>query len=194
MNLSKKDRHYLRRVGLIIDMDGFELQKEFQCKELGVCYTYKDKMENFFFKLKGSFYELPLRHQTTAKHVYRAKHGLPYANSFNDLDQSELPSIVSELYKNMLEETNNTKNIIAYKGGHLEKRLLNSLNIQSLDLESYGCPTIEQLITKTYKITKVPQCGRHEPLVTEEIPHCPLQETAAFKVWLKDFLNDFVNK
>ena len=34
--------------------------------------------------------------------------------------------------------------MVAYKGGHVEKDLLNKLNIPYLDLETWGCPKYEK--------------------------------------------------
>ena len=48
------------------------------------------------------------------------------------------------MIKQLLSQCDGTANsrqtVVAYKGGHVEKDLLNKLNIPCLNLETWGCP------------------------------------------------------
>ena len=55
------------------------------------------------------------------------------------------------------------RTVVAFKGRHVEKDLLNKLNIPCLDLETWCCPKYEQL-RKTIV----------EPLASCNIHHCPM--------------------
>ena len=60
---------------------------------------------------------------------------------------------------------------------HLEKDLLNKLNIPCLDLETWGCPKYEQL--KQAIVEPLASCSFH---LNDNIHHCPMAECQAF--WL----------
>ena len=59
--------------------------------------------------------------------------------------------------------------MVAYKGGHVEKDLLNRLNISCLDLETWDCPKYEQL--KQTIVEPLASCGFH---LNDIIHHCPM--------------------
>lgn len=66
---------------------------------------------------------------------------------------------------------------MGFKGGHVEKDLLLSLNIPYIDLEQWGCP----------KFDKLPRplglgCGCH---ANAETHHCPQLECEAFWTWTR---------
>jgi hypothetical protein len=67
-------------------------------------------------------------------------------------------------YKYFYIDSNST---IAYKGGHYEKDLLNSLSIPAVNLESFGCPKAEKLLDQIIWL---------EPAKTS-YQHCPKVET-----------------
>jgi hypothetical protein len=53
---------------------------------------------------------------------------------------------------------------IAYKGGHYEKDLLNSLSIPTVNLESFGCPKAEKLFDQ---IIWLETCKNHLSTLSE---------------------------
>ena len=59
--------------------------------------------------------------------------------------------------------------MVAYKGGHVQKDLLNKLNISCLDLETKGYPKCEQL--KQTIIELLATCGFH---LNDNIHHYPM--------------------
>ena len=71
--------------------------------------------------------------------------------------------------------------MVAYKGGHVEKDLLNKSNIPCLDLESWGCPKFEQL--QQMIVETLASCGFH---LNDNIHHCPMTECHAFWVMVSN--------
>ena len=72
---------------------------------------------------------------------------------------------------------------MGYKGDHVEKDLLNKLNIPCLNLVTLGCPKYDVLRSQDLKYTKLlPSCGFHKD---DTIHHCPVTECHAFYLWYK---------
>ena len=73
--------------------------------------------------------------------------------------------------------------MVGYKGGHVEKDLLNKLNIPSLNLETLGCPKYDVLRSDDLKyVNLLPSCGFHKD---DTRHHCPVTECHAFYLWYK---------
>ena len=60
---------------------------------------------------------------------------------FNVLDLYSIENFISLVFI----QDGGKRTVVAFKGGHVEKDLLNKLNIPCLDLETWGCPKYEQL-------------------------------------------------
>ena len=73
--------------------------------------------------------------------------------------------------------------MVAYKGGHVEKDLLNKLNMPCLDLETWGCPKYEQL--KETIVEPLSSCGFH---LNDNILHCPMTECHEFWLWFQTYV------
>ncbi len=69
---------------------------------------------------------------------------------------------------------------IAYKGGCIERDLLNKLNIPSINLQSYGCPKAEKLMDN---LIWLDTCGNH--LTSMAYQYCPKLEVEAYGLWLR---------
>ena len=67
-----------------------------------------------------------------------------------------MEDIVRELYKTCETET---RTVVVYKVEHVDKDLLNKLNIPSLNLEAYECPKYDKL--KHTVVGPVSSCGFH---------------------------------
>jgi len=78
--------------------------------------------------------------------------------------------------------------LIAYKGGHLEKDLLDKMGLPSVNLEDFGCPKADSLRSSHYPPGKA--CGFHKEHVCTTFIHCPKQETYLFFQWLKNKLKE----
>ena len=70
--------------------------------------------------------------------------------------------------------------MLAYKGGHFEKDLLERLGVPSLNLERWGCPKASELMTSMIWLET---CGSH--LVKDAFMHCPKVEVEAYGQWLE---------
>ena len=73
--------------------------------------------------------------------------------------------------------------VLAYKGGHFEKDLLERLGVPSVNLERLGCPKASELIGD---LVWLETCGNH--LVKEAFMHCPKVEVEAYGQWLEKLL------
>ena len=58
------------------------------------------------------------------------------------------PPIYLEMFVSTLYEQRRRRQqyIVVYKGGHIEKDLLNKLNIPCVDLKEFGCPKANELL------------------------------------------------
>ena len=88
-----------------------------------------------------------------------------------------LKSLVKKLYQKY---KTNTRTVVGYKGGHMEKDLLQKLNIPSLNLETLGCPKYNVLKTRFPSESLLPSCGFHKD---DKLHHCPMTECHAFWKW-----------
>lgn len=169
----------LRNICLIIDLDGFRVGrfKEFYTRELGYASLTKNVENSFRFNLKYRFNSLTDKDHKTVSFCKFNIHGLtfrPMPSEKDTFPEEKLEDIILALYCN---HKTFDKDIIAYKGGHIERDLLDKLDITSINLEDYGCPKYEKLPTPEIK-----DCGFH---IKMDRVHCPKVECAAFARWTK---------
>ena len=109
-------------------------------------------------------------------------HGLTYQPRYQEraYEHDEVDIVLLRLYSQFKTEK---RTVVAYKGGHVEKDLLNKLNITCLDLETWGCPKYEQL--KQTIVEPVASCGFH---LNDNIHHCPMTECHAFWLWFQTYV------
>ena len=86
-----------------------------------------------------------------------------------------LEMFVSTLYE---QRRRRQQYIVVYKGGHIEKDLLNKLNIPCVDLKEFGCPKANELLLIGGSVGFV--YGHHLHAHT----HCSLVECYLFWQWL----------
>ena len=94
------------------------------------------------------------------------------------LPQRDVEAVIRALYRGGL---------VAYKGGHLEKDLLDKMGLPSINLEEFGCPKADSLWSSHYPPGK--GCGHHKEHTFKFI-HCPKQETFLFFQWLQNQLKE----
>ena len=70
---------------------------------------------------------------------------------------------VKALYEN---SRTSELDVVAFKGGHVERDLLTRLPIPFIDLEEYGCPKIEKLVVHKGLDADQIGCGKHRGLFT----------------------------
>ena len=68
---------------------------------------------------------------------------------------------------------------MTYKGGHVEKDLLNKMNIPCPDLEWDGCRNT--ICKKKTIVEPLPSYGFH---LDHPVYHCPMKECHAFWLWM----------
>jgi len=112
-------------------------------------------------------------------------HGLRFEAAYKEaaLPQRDVEGVIRALYKGGL---------TAYKGGHLEKDLLDKMGLPLVNLEDFGCPKADSLWSITGCENCYPpgkSCGHHKEH-TFKLVHCPKQETYLFFQWLKNKLKD----
>ena len=158
-------------VCLVIDLEGFFVQTKFQVREMG----YYSWNEHFG---RHDFFQ-PEKTVNFAKHNI---HGLTYQPRYQEraYEQDQADIVLLRLYSQFKTEKST---VVAYKGGHVEKDLLNKLNIPCLDLETWGCPKYEQL--KQTIVEPLASCGFH---LNDNIHHCPMTECHAFWLWFQTYV------
>ena len=183
-------------------MEGFPIsdyrgQAAFGVKELAVCYMDEDQhVENWHFRVEQRLDELNYvnRKQVlkTASFLTRHIHGMEFKDLPEHLPPEFLPSIILRIYETCFRKFGRV--LIAYKGGEIERKLLNALYIPNINLEVWDCPKYNDLVS-VYSPPDMLNCGLHTHFShTVILPHCPKQETFVFKMWLKLVIERFNKK
>lgn len=161
----------MNRVCCIIDMEGFQLVgRRFLVRELGFIGVNSHSADSIAFDLSPYEKLLNNHDRKTMDYVTKNISGLPFHPSVGEetvpltLLSSKVTAI-HHLYRNQ------NKDLLAFKGGNIERNFLRRLNIPYLDLQDYGCPKFDEL--KKDRIFKT--CGYH----TDETLHCPQAEVTA---------------
>lgn len=166
----------LKNLSLIIDLDGFNFNKTFHVRELGFFSLTKQTYGSFRFNLCPIIHEMSEADWRTAIHCKFHIHGLsvkPLPWEKDCYDEKSLDALVKDLYK---KNETQSEYVIGYKGGILERNLLEKLCIPSLNLENFGCPKYDHLMEP-----KIEDCGYH---LRFENVHCPMKECIAFGHWV----------
>lgn len=71
--------------------------------------------------------------------------------------------------------------MIAFKGGNLERNLLDWLNIPYINLEEFGCPSFH-MIPQEEREQFTKSCGQHRYAQRGE-DHCSIKETSFYRFW-----------
>ncbi|KAL9952108.1 hypothetical protein ACROYT_G039315 [Oculina patagonica] len=130
-------------VCMILDLEGYFVEKTFRVRELGY-YTWQEKFGRHAFYMRMSWCNLSSRDRKTVSYVKYNVHGLTYQPRKEEkaYEYDRVEEVMWDLY----EETKTPeRTVVAYKGGHVERDLLNKLNIPSVNLELYGCPKYDVL-------------------------------------------------
>ena len=163
-------------------MDGYSVNKKFLCKELGFLTVGNAMAQSFFFDIGLRWGDLSPKDRRACKYVKTYIHKLPFGVPPGIYAQPlvSLENIMANLFKQVRKNNNS---LIGYKREHLEKDLLASLGIPSVNMEKLGCPKAASLIKK---MTWLETCGHH--VVEEAYEHCPKVEVEAYGLWLEDQL------
>ena len=166
---------------LILDLEGFFINKTFHVRELG-SYTWNQEHGRHAFFIPIPYKALNDKDKRTVHFVCNKIHGLSY--QLTQAEHCQDPLILEQLVKDihgmyvMCSKGNRT--VVGYKGGHVEKDLLQTLNVPSLNLETLGCPKYNILRTQFANESLLPSCGFYKD---NKLHHCPVTECHAFWKW-----------
>ena len=169
----------------ILDLEGFFINKTFHVRELGY-YTWNQEHGRHAFFIPLRYKTLNDKDKSTVRFVYHKIHGLSYqpAQAEHFQDPLILGQLVKDIYDMYVKCSEGKRTVVGYKGGHVEKDLLEKLNIPSLNLETLGCPKYDVL--KTQFESLLPSCGFHKD---DKIHHCPVTECHAFWKWYQSLFH-----
>lgn len=119
------------------------MPKIFQVSEMGY-YSWNQQFGHHAFFMPTPLKALSDKDQKT---VHFAKHniyGLTYQPHYRERaqDQKEVETVMLQLHHKY---TTKERTMVGYKGGHVERHLLQKLNIPGVNLELYGCLKYEVL-------------------------------------------------
>lgn len=175
------------RVAMIMDMDGFQHEGDFLCRELGVIQSSRTRAIPISRRFRLNHITLSSKDWRTAMYVGKRIHGLRFRARERDAKPLEqLEEIVERFYEGYRRPG---KNVVAYKGGRYERQLLSEMNIPSLNLEKFGCPRFEELLTEADLEW---QCPWHSEILEEyrHRCHCVRSEVSAFNRWMLEQLEE----
>jgi len=166
---------------LVIDLEGFFVQKKFQVREMGY-YSWNEHFGRYAFFQPTTLKDLSHKDKKTVNFTKHKIHGLTYQPRYREraYKQDQVHDVLLRLYNQYKTEE---RTVVAYKGGHVEKDCLDKLNIPNINLERLGCPKTEQLNHTI--VEPLASCGFH---LNETIHHCPMTECHAFWLWLNTYV------
>ena len=163
---------------MIIDFDGYQIKNyPYIVRELGL-YSVLHGSFSWFLENTLPYDSLEKRDRKTVNYVYYNIHGLRFESTPQEkaLPQHMIKPLVDVYYQRSRTQQ---RTLVAYKGGHLEKDLLDELQIPCVNLEEFGCPKVEKIIAMGFDSRS--NCFRH----AKPSHHCPKQETHLFYQWLQ---------
>ena len=151
------------RLRLVIDLKGFFVQKKFRVREMGY-YSLNEHFGCHAFFQPVALKDLSHRDKKIVNFAKQNIHGLTYQPRYQEraYEQDEADIVLLRLYNQYKTQE---RTVVAFKGDHAEKDLLNKLNIPCLDLAS---------------------CGFH---LNDNIHHCPMTECHAFWLWFQTYVH-----
>ena len=164
---------------VILDLEGFFINKTFHVRELGY-YTWNGEHSRHAFSIPIPYKTLHDKDKRTVNFVCRKNHGLAYQPCAPEIFQD--PRILGPLVKDIHQEyseraqsSEGKRTVVGYKGGHVEKDLLQKLNILSLNLETLGCPKYDdlrsQMVPLLTRPRRSPLLSPSHPPISNPLPH-----------------------
>ena len=167
----------LEWICLLIDLEGFFIEKIFYCRELG--WRSRTERGNVKYRIPHYFHQLTPKDKVTTTYVTKRVHGLTFYDHPNEQakPQACVQQDILQLYQRFKSPN---QDLVAYKGGHIEKDILKRLNILTINLEHWGCPKFETLLKQGFQ--EVADCGHHHPS-----GHLSTIECETFWHWLRSY-------
>lgn len=173
----------LSNVCLIIDFDGFFVNKKFYVREMGFYSLTKNVCGSYRFKLNHLVKKLTDKDWKCIRYCSKYIHGLSFRKLPGEQDIFNLNFLTALVRIEYEQSKRQNKFLVAFKGGHVEKDLLQKMGYPYVNLENFGCPKFDFL-----PWPEVPDCGYHKKLKKGETVHCPQVECVAFAEWVKENL------
>ena len=127
----------------------------------------------------------------TAYHHQFSKSLLPFPPNRRQekplLPFGELPTVIKQLYEDLVQSTPYNNPVVGYKGGTFEKEILEILNIPHCNLEEFPhCAKVEDLIHSVRQRPEICNMEIHRGCSASTL-HCPQLETEVFIQFIWDF-------
>ena len=155
-----------------IDLDGFRVQGQFQVRELGWCDWERKRVGCYRYAPSIPWSRLNAVDKRTVHYVQTYVTGLSYYPTRRERDVREQSQVKEDIVTIWRTCQTPQHQHVAYKGGHVERDLLDDLRLPSLDLELIGCPKYEHCTPLPFN------CGHHD-----HTKHCSMSEAFAFMHW-----------
>jgi hypothetical protein len=188
------------RVTHIMDLDGFVLHDGFLCKEMALIEVGTGTVHYEHFRLGRRYCDLTPKDRKVVNYVSRHVHGIPFVDHSNEeLEQSDIRKIVLLLLSNGNHELSDV--VVGYKGGNLERMVLDSVGIPSVNLELIGCPKYDELMVsskydmlrsrtadqnsrnQSSHVAHAAACPLHVLFKQDSVAHCAKHEVVMFRRW-----------
>ena len=161
-----------------IDLDGFRVQGTFVTRELGWCDREAKRVGCFHYTHAIKYSSLTDKDRRTVEYMRDSVTGLPFypgprEHSLGVHSQDQVKEDIVFIWNKCQSPHAFT---VAYKGGTLEKTILEQLRIPSVNLEDFGCPKYCNLPLH------LPTCGCHK----NSRYHCSMSECYAFMSWFNN--------
>lgn len=166
-------------------MDGFHVGDKFYCRELGfssmTSIVHEGWQGSYRFNLSPIAPRMIKKDTRTSSWLFSNLHGLSVKPLPNEQvrDLNDLEGIVQYLHLNC--ETA-SKKLVAFKGGDMERNLLNKLKLGFFNLETIGCPRYRDLPKVNLR-----NCGYHD---LHSKQHCSYLKSITFAKWLQEYLQE----
>ena len=170
----------MEKICAVIDLEGFQLNSMggFHVRELGFCDWACYRKGSVAYETFGRFIDLPKEDRKNVAFVTNQIHGLPYSPA--PQENACAPWLIDDHVRAIYQQAKTRqRDHIGYKGGHVEKDLLERLNIPSYNLEEDGCPPFR----KMKRLAGVKDCGHHR---NPRVHHCPKVECEHFVCWMRE--------
>ena len=163
-----------------LDLDGFRVQGQFVVRELGWCDREAKRVGCFHYRPDFAYWDLTPQDHRTVAYVRKHVTGLPYfpgpkERALGVHAQHRVKDDIVAIWRQCQTPLAWT---VAYKGGTLEKELLEQLRIPHVNLEVWGCPKYDLCTPCPF------DCECHDKRSFFSRFHCSMSECYAFMTWL----------
>ena len=167
----------LHKVCLLLGFEGFYIQNQYYCRELGWSAVKEGACGNIKYRMPMTLQQIKGRDRLNVTYLTARVHGLAFdddpgeeAKPYTCFEQD-----VQDLYHKYKTDD---QPWVAYKGGQAVKDTLKKLGIEAINLEHWGCKKIQSLLDPD---TEPPEedCGHHER------GYCAAVKCNTFRQWLE---------